>query len=66
MPSLQASPHMPALDPLAFRVTRRYVAHIHAERIAREVHRRREGLVTVRGGGRGGGRAVLRSARFSF
>jgi len=38
---------MPA-DPLAVRVVRRYVAQVRADRIAREVQRRSEGLVTVR------------------
>jgi hypothetical protein len=40
---------MPAFDPLVVRVARRYVAQIRDERIAREVQRRTEGLVTVRG-----------------
>jgi hypothetical protein len=39
---------MPALDPLAVRVVRCYVAQVRDERVAREVQRRSEGLVTVR------------------
>lgn len=38
---------MPMLDPIAVRVTRRYLAQLTAERRAREVQRRPEGLVTV-------------------
>jgi len=39
---------MITVDPIAVRVVRRYVAHVVAERRAREVQRRPEGLVTVR------------------
>jgi len=40
---------MHALDRLAVRVVRRYVAQVSAERVGREVQRREsEGLVTVR------------------
>lgn len=40
---------MPSVDPLAVRVVRRHLAQVRAERLAREVQRRSEGLVTVRG-----------------
>ncbi len=39
---------MPAVDPVAARVVRCYLARVRDERIAREVQRRSEGLVTVR------------------
>lgn len=50
MPVLKADPmNMPAADhDLAARVVRRYLAEVRVERMAREVQRRSEGLVTVR------------------
>lgn len=39
---------MPAIDPIAVRVARRYLARGRTDRSARQVQRRREGLATVR------------------
>lgn len=49
MPALFAEAHrpMPVIDPLVHRVARRHVARVQAERVGREVQRRRDGLVTV-------------------
>jgi hypothetical protein len=38
---------MPALDPLALRVARRYLAEVEFARVAVEYQRRPEGLVAV-------------------
>jgi hypothetical protein len=44
----EAPPTMPAIEhDVAVRVARRFVARVRAERVGREVQRRRDGLETV-------------------